>query len=558
MRIALIALSLIAVTVTVAWAQPGLQDIEWDVIYTADKMPKEAGWGKDLGPSNSAELVDDALHLIDAASATGERNCYSNRFPARPDRGAILQATIKVVSNDGPAGICLMAADGTHEDGLTLYPDHIELSGAGLRYDMDTTDDFHTYCMRMAGTAIEVWVDDELVIDGWGKFAKEAYHGRRTVVFGSISSAAKSESYWKDVRYVTFTIPATPLEGAENVIIYRKDGIYACFPSLMQAEDGRLFTGFGTRVNRSHIDGTGGSARAVSSDGGYTWEITDEVADNPRYKRADGTVFIPQAQGWIYVDEEKRPEIEAQGRTIMKAREGTIAYLGDPEVLVTRPDGEKERIELPTPTPGGVMGFHHASAFLHEGPVWMTAIYGTEPDVDDGAAVWAVRSEDDGETWEVTKIAGPQPGVGGFNETAICDNGQGEIIAVMRPRNTSMHSYQCFSNDGGKTWGPPLDTGFWGYPSNVIRLEDGRLLCTFGYRRESMGIRAVLSSDGGHTWDVKNTIVLRADGHGNGGDNGYPLSLQMDDGHIFTIYYINDKENVTHIAGTNWELPEKK
>jgi hypothetical protein len=75
-----------------------------------------------------------------------------------------------------------------------------------------------------------------------------------------------------------------------------------------------------------------------------------------------------------------------------------------------------------------------------------------------------------------------------------------------------------------------------------------------------MGVRAVLSSTGGHTWDLENEIILRADGYGNGGDNGYPISLEHDteDGRIFTIYYLNDKENVTHVAGTHWQVPPAK
>lgn len=529
-------------------------DIEWSGISVFDRLPGELGWGGGKGPNTSLEVTPDGLRLVDAGTSKGELNCYSLRWGARPETGALVQATLKLVSCTASAGICLHASDGVHEDCLTFYPDRLELSGAKLSYAMNTTDGFHTYQLRICGRTVEVWADGKLVIDGWGKLSTAAYEGRCVVQFGSISSPATGEAIFKEVRYAVNMPPAVRVPGAEDVVIYRKEGIYACFPSLRRLDDGRLVTSFGTRVRRSHIDGTGGSATMVSSDGGRTWAPTTESLPDPRYRRADGVMISPYARGWIYVDEAELPKIKEQGRSWMKAREGTIAYLGDPMVRVTAADGTAKTVSLPPPTPAGVMTYN-TSAFVHTGKLWLTAIYGkVAPGKPDG--VWVVRSGDDGETWEVVPLAvGPSPEMG-FDETALCDNGRGEIIAVLRPAPESHHSYQCFSSDGGKTWSAPVDTGFWGYPSNVIRLQDGRLLCCYGYRRDRMGIRAVLSTDGGHTWDVRNELVIRADGHGNGGDNGYPISLQMEDGHIFTIYYLNDASNVTHIAGTHWSVPK--
>jgi hypothetical protein len=349
-------------------------------------------------------------------------------------------------------------------------------------------------------------------------------------------------------------VPTWP--DTEHVVIYRKEGVYACFPSVRRLEDGRLHARFGTRVRRSHIDNTGGSSGAISSDGGYTWEPTDELFVDPRRVREDGAVITPHARGWVYVPEEQLPEIKKRGRKWMHAREGTVAYLGDPRVRIELPDGEDKLIEFESPVPGGTMGYHLSSSFLHTGNLWMTAVYCFFGNKGPNG-VWAVRSGDNGETWDVVEVARPLGDKISFGEAAICENGLGEIICMMRTSPAGKYNtYQCFSSDGGRTWSPPQDSGIWGYPCNVIKLDDGRLLCTYGYRREPMGIRAVLSDDGGHTWDLENEIVLRADGHGHGGDNGYPISLQMDDGHIFTIYYLNDEHNVTHIAGTNWWPPE--
>ena len=63
---------------------------------------------------------------------------------------------------------------------------------------------------------------------------------------------------------------------------------------------------------------------------------------------------------------------------------------------------------------------------------------------------------------------------------------------------------QRWSEDGGVTWSLPLRTDIWGYPPHLLKLRDGRVLCTYGYRRDPMGVRAVLSHDGGESWDTDN------------------------------------------------------
>ncbi|MBT3379520.1 MAG: exo-alpha-sialidase [Lentisphaerae bacterium] len=539
-------------------AEPVGPGIAWTRVYSADVLPDACGWGTSKGAETRSELTPDGLHIVDGGTRTTQLHCFSRSWSARAERGGAAQATLRLISCTGRSGMCLHVSDGTHEDSVTFYPDRIRLAGSDLEYAMDTTDTFHTYLIRFAGINIEVWVDGKLAIDGWGSFIKPAHNGRRTVMFGSISSAATGEAYWKDVRFASAIVAAEQVEGANNVIIYRREGVYACFPNLKVLPDGRWITSFGTRSRRSHIDNTGGSARYVSNDEGLTWARSSELLPDPRMVREDGTAINPHARGWVYVDEAELPAIRERGRRWMSVRKGTVAYLGDPRVRFRHPDGTTSRVlELPCPAPAGVMSFHQSCSFLRLGKVWLTAIYGSESPKG-RSGVWGIRSEDDGETWDVVQIAAPRSIGLGFNETAVCANGQGEMVAMMRPKDGAMNTFQCFSSDGGKTWGPPEDTGAWGYPSHVLLLRDGRLLWSRGYRRDAMGVRALVSADGGHTWDLKNEIIVRADGTGNGGDNGYPISAQKTDGDVFTLYYINDNENVTHVAGTHWPLPGTK
>ena len=122
---------------------------------------------------------------------------------------------------------------------------------------------------------------------------------------------------------------------------------------------------------------------------------------------------------------------------------------------------------------------------------------------------------------------------------------------------------QRWSEDKGLTWTYPMEADFWGYPTHLLMLRDGRVLCSYGHRREPMGVRAVLSHDGGETWDVDNIVVLRDDGgtpnemrpdrSSGGADLGYPISTQLDDGTILTVYYITGPDGITHAASCRWE-----
>ena len=119
------------------------------------------------------------------------------------------------------------------------------------------------------------------------------------------------------------------------------------------------------------------------------------------------------------------------------------------------------------------------------------------------------------------------------------------------------------SPDRGKTWEPIIKTPVWGYPQHLLPLKDGRLLMTYGYRRPPYGIRACLSHDCGKTWDLENEIIIRMDGGTleeldrkvGDTDLGYPVSVELDDGSLFTVYYLNTAGSNCFIGGTFWRPP---
>jgi hypothetical protein len=73
----------------------------------------------------------------------------------------------------------------------------------------------------------------------------------------------------------------------------------------------------------------------------------------------------------------------------------------------------------------------------------------------------------------------------------------------------------------------------WGLPSHLLRLKDGRLLMTYGYRRQPFGNQARISEDHGRTWSPP--LVISSDGAS--GDLGYPSTVQLQNGTLLTVWY---------------------
>lgn len=112
------------------------------------------------------------------------------------------------------------------------------------------------------------------------------------------------------------------------------------------------------------------------------------------------------------------------------------------------------------------------------------------------------------------------------------------------------------SMDNGKSWkflAKVADTDLGkrnGNPPSLVRLHDGRLCVTYGYRSIPYSIRAKISDDNGRTWSK--VILLRDDART--WDIGYTRSVQRADGDIVTIYYYSTEEHKEqHIAATIWD-----
>ncbi len=187
---------------------------------------------------------------------------------------------------------------------------------------------------------------------------------------------------------------------------------------------------------------------------------------------------------------------------------------------------------------------------------------------DDGreGRPFCARTQDGGLSWELVGWIGKQPPVERYGYAIMPSTVRlksGAFLSMIRhggdfngQRRWWLDAY--LSPDEGKSWylleEPYIDNG--GNPASMIRLADGRIALTYGWRHAPFGLRARISADEGQTWSSE--IVLRHDGAC--WDLGYPRSAQRPDGRVVTVVYYNDASaKERYIAATIWDpvMPEE-
>jgi hypothetical protein len=206
----------------------------------------------------------------------------------------------------------------------------------------------------------------------------------------------------------------------------------------------------------------------------------------------------------------------------------------------------------------------HGPSVANDGRFFYVGRVFSAPNVTDEPSVHCYFMDDNGEfvlTGKIPAIPG-EPTIYHCEPHAIMLP-DGKILVHIRmerwggttPEERLFTIYQSESVDGGKTFTVPhpILPRMGGAPAHLLRLRDGRILSLYGYRAKPYGIRAMISSDGGETWDTDN--VVYADGVN--GDLGYPASVELENGDILTIFYTHPAEGTSaEIFQMIWRINE--
>lgn len=309
------------------------------------------------------------------------------------------------------------------------------------------------------------------------------------------------------------------------------------FPVLVQLHDGTLAAV--VRGGAAHLGKTGRLDMIVSHDGGRTWSRPRTIVDSPWDDRnpafgqmRDGTLVVAYWECHCY-DEQGHwsPSTPGSAMYVVRSHNGGKTW-SRPQRLDTGPISSQygspygSIVVLPDGT--ALMAIYGRPNAAYRGPDRIADQY------RDAAGI--LRSHDNGKTWGGFSLIAS----GGFNETALLPLDGMELLAASRSEPGGV-VYVRRSDDGGRTWGPAtrVTGGPEGvlaqHPADLVRLGDGHLLMAYGNRVFPFGVGAVLSRDGGNTWDWAHRVLLGWTS--NNADTGYPSVVQEPDGTIVCLYY---------------------
>jgi hypothetical protein len=345
-----------------------------------------------------------------------------------------------------------------------------------------------------------------------------------------------------------------PLPGHQSLSAY--------LPFVVQLGSGELLAIF--RKGSAFYSRDGALAIVRSTDGGATWTdgglVRDPAADATRYSYtgpfaatlADGTIVLvavrrehaderlavnPATGGFLPVETVLFRSID-DGRT-----------WSDPEP-VRIPDGLKLDVS------GPIVELLNGSWFL---PADTGKAYDDTSPIRNHMV--GLVSIDRGATWEV---AGPI--ANGAAEQISFFHGRvvrlldGRLFTLLWARDERSEAFlslhRVVSDFHGRNWTAPEPTGIQGQTSWAVDLGNDVMVAAYTLREDARpGIRAVLSRDGGRTWDLDQQLIVwdatgretigvaSADTYPQSHDViafGRPVAMRLADGDVLVSYWCTD------------------
>jgi len=316
---------------------------------------------------------------------------------------------------------------------------------------------------------------------------------------------------------------------------------YHGWPTLAARGDGELLLTY-SGGREAHVCPFGRVELMRSRDGGRHWSWPEVIWDSPIDDRDSGVLETPT--GSLLVTTFTSLAYEAVSKEASGWPPDKVARW---QAVDLRTTPEQRRGLLDTwmlrSTDGGItwstpyrvpVNSPHGPTVLADGRLLYVGKQLWSP----GGKVGVCESADDGKTWRwLADIpVRPNDSATQYHELHAVQAADGRIIAHIRNHNQQNQgeTLQTESADGGRAWTTPHSIGVWGLPSHLLRLRDGRLLMTYGYRRAPFGNQARISADHGGTWSAP--IIISDDGAS--GDLGYPSTVEVEGGVQFmTVWY---------------------
>lgn len=337
---------------------------------------------------------------------------------------------------------------------------------------------------------------------------------------------------------------------------------------------------------------TGFNGQDLQRIGTVTWHRAERVRVGPRgsYKAGmtqlpDGTLVLAACrsnnkrgplQGFlidVYASSDEGMTWAKVNKTRLYGKEPSLTALPNGSLVLTvqdfGPGSTKDKVVISRSGDGGVTwqtghlpGRAYPRNIILEADGSLLMIRGGKG--MDSPHLQLCRSQNGGETWDISEGVinwTYQP----YSEVSSMRHQSGRLIAVLRTllpgaAIKDAHGYGVgmvtHSIDDGKTWSKPqVITNNAEVHVYLTQLRDGRILATYTNYHLPFGTYAIVSSDGGHTWDRDHPIQLAVSALNQ---SGWPVTLQLADDSLITAYATTAYLHQTRKFATEvvrWKMP---
>lgn len=352
---------------------------------------------------------------------------------------------------------------------------------------------------------------------------------------------------------------------------------YYAWPSITRLPDGTLAVA-ASGLRLEHICPFGKGVIAYSRDEGETWTAPSVVMDTPLDDRdcgltvfGEGRVILTSFNNTTAMQRYHNSRRRSRAETAPELAKCDLidAYLNYVDALNVQQDyiGSTYRISndggysfgpihrMPVTAP------HGPCRLLDGSLLYVGRRFSDDDSFDSGAKpfveCWTLDENDEPAYLTAIENVSDEYGLLNSCEPHAIQLPDGRIIVHIRMERGGEHpsfsTWQSVSADGGKTFSrpEPLVGPQGGAPAHLLLHSGGTLISVYGYRQAPYGVRAMLSRDGGRTWEPDWIL----DDECPNWDLGYPATVELKDGSLLTVYYQN-VDGVSRIVQRRWTLPE--
>ncbi len=335
---------------------------------------------------------------------------------------------------------------------------------------------------------------------------------------------------------------------------------YCWYPTMHRFPTGEILTTMRMSPDDANPEGEF-SAYCLSKDGGQTWGRRYTMGAGANVDAAYSQV--PLEDGiWVlgsgYLSLEPNlsgsksdfhatlTEITRAGMDVHQIRDASI-HLSEPpqfepvEIQATKKRDASPLASVPTAVPFGAI-------ISGPGGEWLSTLYYMTNRDRRYRRLVLIRSVDHGHSWKEDGIIAalqpdekPWPWMGneGPNEAGLVRLPDGRLFCIFRTGTYDNYLGEAWSSDDGKTWSPPISTGFKGVAPHLRLMSNGLLVCTFG----RPGVTIMFSPNGGKGWAAVTPIF-------KGKSTGYTDVIEVGAGKLIVVYdSLPEGENVVPGAG---------